>query len=250
MQRRIAVLVVVGAWMMGLVGGPAVAHAAEYLVNQDYETLKKGEFEVEMYNDFNFAEADHSGSYNSKHQVELEYGVLDRLQLAYYDVYTWDRPKDWERDAFKIEVKYRFAEAGQWPVDVALYTEYENPDGPRAAHSDVVEQKLILSKAFGRWHLIANAIVEKQVNTGSHWDYEYTAGVSYDLTPKTHVEIEVKEGLGDSKDFDFSGRQLLYLIPSLSMTITPHVRLLVGPAFGMTRASDDLQLKSIMEVEF
>ncbi len=33
-------------------------------------------------------------------------------------------------------------------------------------------------------------------------------------------------------------------------SLTPHVRLLVGPAFGLTRVSDDVQLKSIVEIEF
>ena len=125
---------------------PADAHQRDYLMSQDYYTTARGEVEVELHNDVVFSEADNDGSYASKHQVELEVGVTDHLQLAYYEVYAWARPRDWHRDAFKLEAKLRFAEAGQWPVDVAYYAEYENPDGPRQAHSDEVEQKLILSR--------------------------------------------------------------------------------------------------------
>ena len=234
-----------------LAAAPVEAHLKDYLVTQDYYTAKQGEFEVSFYNDMNFAEADNDDSYNSKHQVELEYGILNRLQLAYYEVYTWDREQDWDRDELKIEAKLRLAEAGAWPVDVALYTEYANPDGHREISSDELENKVILSKDVGSWNVIGNFIFEKPLNNGSPWDYEYAAGVSYALTPRTRLGLEIKEGLGDSDDVEvFSPRQPLYVVPGLYTSLTPHVRILVGPAFGLTRVSDDFQLKSIVEVEF
>ena len=246
--RMVSGMVVLAAL---LAAAPAEAHLKDYLVNQDYYTAKRGELEVEFYNDMHFTEADNSGSYNSKHQMEVEYGLLDHLQLAYYEVYTWDRERDWERDEFKIEAKLRLAEAGAWPVDVALYTEYANPDGHRAISSDELENKVILSKDFGPWNVIGNFIFEKPLNNGEPWEYEYTAGVSYALTPRTRLGLEVQEGLGDTHTFDvFSNEQPLYLVPGIYASLTPHVRLLVGPAFGLTRASDDLQLKSIVEIEF
>ena len=236
----------------GSVAAPAAqAHLKDYLVNQDYYTAERGEFEVTFWNDMNFAEADNDDSYNSKHQVELEYGVLDHLQLAYYEVYRWDRTDNWERDAFKVEGKLRFAEAGAWPVDVALYAEYEHPNGRRSAHSDVLEHKVILSWDFGPWNVISNAIFEKPLNTGGPWEFAYTAGVSYGLTPRARVGLELKETLGDRNEFGaHRSDHALYLVPGLYASLTPHVRLLVGPAFGLTRASDDLQLRSLVEVEF
>lgn len=233
------------------VGTPhAEAHLKDYLVTQDYYTAKRGEFEVALWNDMHFSEADNDDTYHSKHQMEVEYGLTDHFQLAYYEVYTWDRANDWERDEFKIEAKARFVQAGQWPVDVAFYTEYKNPDGRRELNSDELENKLIVSKDFGLWNVTANVIIEKKLNTGDHWEYEYTAAVSHGLTSRTRVGLELKQGLGDSGDFDFSQRQPLYVVPGLYMSVTPHVRVLVGPAFGLTRASDDLQLHSIVEVEF
>ena len=247
----------VAGWLTGIVylwGSIALigeAAARDGLVTQSYETTKRGEFEVELYNDINFPESDQDDTYHSTHQIELEYGVLDHLQVAYYEVYTWDRAQDWERDAFKVEAKLRFAEAGQWPVDLALYTEYANPDGHREIRSDVLENKVILSKDLGPWNLTGNFIFEKELNTGADWEYEVTTGVSYALTARTRLGVEIKEGLGDAGNFEvFSPNQPLYVIPGIYTSITPHVRLLVGPAFGLTRSSDDLQLKSIVEVEF
>ena len=250
MHLRVIGRAVAGLGMVLSVAPATQAHQRDYLVNQAYHTAKRGEVEVEFHNDMNFPEADSDSSYSSKHQVELEYGVTDHLQLAYYEVYTWDRTKDWEREEFKLEAKLRFAQAGDWPLDVALYTEYKNPDGRRRVHSDELENKVILSKDLGRWNVVANVIFEKTINEHSHWDYEYTAGMSYGLTPRVRLGLEVKQGLGNSAEFEFNGRQPLYLVPGLYASLSPHVRLLVGPVFGVTRTSDDLQLKSILEVEF
>ena len=229
----------------------AQAHMRDYLFTQPYYTAAKGEFELELWNDVNFSEADNDDTYSSKHQLEIEYGVSDHLQLAYYEVYTWDRTKDWERDAFKLEAKLRFAEAGRWPIDLALYTEYKNPDGSREQHSDAIENKVILSKDFGVWNVTANLVAEKDINTHSDWGFEYTAGASYAMSSLTRVGLEVKETLGDADSFGIRRKDhKLYLLPGIYTTLASHVRVLVGPAFGLTRASDDLQLRSILEFEF
>ena len=238
------------AWIISWAAN-AEAHMRDYLVNQAYYTAKRGECEVEFHNDMNFTKADHDETYNSTHQVEVEYGLLDHLQFAYYEVYTWDRAKDWERDEFKIEAKLRLAEAGQWPVGVALYTEYANPDGHREISSDELENKVILSRDFGPWNVVGNFIFGKQINTHSDWEFEYTAGVSYALTPRTRLGLEIKETLGDSGEFGFRRKDhKAFLAPGLYTSLTPHVRVLAGPAFGLTLASDDLQLRSIVEMEF
>jgi len=228
----------------------AEADLRDYIVNQQYYTTKKGEFEIELHNDFNMPRLTEDDGYSSKHQIELEYGLTDHLQLAVYEVYTWNRAQDWERDMYKLEAKLRLAEAGQWPLDVALYTEYKNPNGSRDDRSDAFENKVILSKNVGPWGLIYNFIFEKEINTHSDWEFEQTAGVSYGVSPRTRVGLEIKQGLGNSDDFRFDGTQGFQLVPGIYHSFTPHVRLLIGPAIGMARSSDDLQIKSILEFEF
>jgi len=229
----------------------AFAHLRDYLVSQQYYTAKKGEFEIELYSDLNLVEADNSGRNTSKHQIEFEYGLTDHWQWAYYEVYTWDRSSDWERDEFKIETKYRFAESGRLPVDIALYAEYKNPDGSRHTRSDELELKLILAKHFGPWHFIANGITERKLNAGDHWEVAYTLGGSRLLNPRTRLGVELKHTLGDIDEFGVHQKgHALQVIPGLYYSPSSNTRVLIGPAIGLTRAADDLQLKSIFEVEF
>lgn len=226
------------------------AQARDYLVNQAYKTAHRGEFEIELWNDVNMGKLGNDDTYSSRHQLELEYGVTDHLQLAFYESYTWDRNQDWERDMYKLEAKLRLADAGQWPLDVALYTEYKNPNGSRDDRSDAFENKVILSKTLGPWNAVYNFIFEKDIDTHSDWEFEQTAGVSYGITPRTRVGLEIKQGLGSSDAFEFNGSQGFQLVPGVYHSLTPHVRLLIGPAIGLARRSDDLQIKSILEIEF
>ena len=231
--------------------GLAFAHMRDYLVNQSYHTTRKGEFELELHNDLNLKEGDNDNTYSSQHQVEFEYGLTNRLQLAYYEVLKWDRPNDWQRDSFKIETKYRFLESGELPVDVALYGEYRNPNGHQDTGSDVVEGKLILSKDFGPWNVTGNLVAEREIDAHEDWQWEYTAGVSYSLSPKVRLGLELKEDLGDQGEFGIHRKaHKLQLVPGIYANVAPHVRLLFGPAIGLSHAADDLQLKSIVEIEF
>lgn len=238
-----------GFFLMGQ--GDAFAHMRDYLLNQNYYTARRGELEVELWNDYNMKDFDNDGTHSSRHQIELEYGLTNRWQWAYYEVFKWDRKDDFERDMFKIETKYRFFESGELPVDVALYAEYKNPNGRADRRSDALEGKLILSKDLGPWNFIANLITEKEINTHGFWKFEYTLGASYLLNPKTRLGVELKESLGDADAFGIRRKDhKLQILPGIYTNLSPNVRLLVGPAFGITRATDDLQIRSIIEVEF
>ena len=230
---------------------PAHAHMRDYIFNQGYHTTKKGEFEVELYNDFKMPESENDDTFNSVHQIELEYGLTNRLQLAYYEVFTWDRDKDWQRDAFKIETKYRFLESGELPVDIALYGEYKNPDGHRDTRSDELEAKLILSRDFGPWNIVGNLITERKINEHEDLQWEYTAGISRAIKPNLRIGLEIQETLGDQGDFGPLRREHeLQLMPVVAYNPSPHARFLFGPAFGLTGPANDIQLKSIVEIEF
>ena len=250
-MRRLLSIVLAAAAGLSINPAPAGAHMRDYIFNQGYHTTKKGEFEVELYNDYKMPQSENDGTFNSQHQIELEYGLTNRLQLAYYEVFTWDRPNDWQRDSLKIETKYRFLESGELPVDIALYGEYKNPNGRQDGASDELEGKLILSKDFGPWNVVGNLIAERKINEHEDLQWEYTAGVSYAIKSTLRAGLEIKETLGDQGDFGPMRRgHELQLMPTLAFSPSPHVRILFGPAFGLTGPADDVQIKSIVEIEF
>lgn len=229
----------------------ALAHMRNYPESQDYYTSKKGEVEFELHTDYNMPKPNEDGTHNLKQQYELEYGLTDHLQLSYYEVVTWNRANDFQRDSFKLETKYRLAESGEWPVDVALYAEYKNPNGRQETASDELEGKLILAKNFGRWDTVFNWVMERQIGAHESWQMEYTAGGGYIINPKLRLNLELRETLGDVHEFGIRRKaHELQLIPSIGFSPTANSRVLIGPAIGLTNAADDLQIKSIVSVEF
>lgn len=251
MRRRFWILS--GMTLANLLAGaqPAQAHLRDYLVSQQYYTARKGEAEVELYNDLNLKDLDNGDTHSSKHQLEFEYGLTSHWQWAYYEVFAWEQGRDFDRDMFKIETKYRLLEAGELPVDIALYAEYKNPDGSQMSRSDALEGKFIFSKNLGPWNLIGNWIMERKINEHDDWELAYTLGGSYLIGQKTRLGLEIKETLGDLESAGVHRKDHKFqLVPGVYWSPNEHVRVLFGPAIGLTRAADDLQLKSIVEIEF
>ena len=102
-----------------------------------------------------------------------------------------------EGTGFKERLRYRLADAGEWPLDIALYgelveymTEFE------------IEAKLILERRIGRLRIAANAWAERefyyatiQAANGAQvhqqdWVLNPTVGATYQITPAFHAGVE------------------------------------------------------------
>ena len=92
-----------------------------------------------------------------------------------------------ESNGVKQRIRWRLADQGDWPIDVALYGEI--------SESDVeveLEAKIILERRFGRLRILANAWVEHEFYyTGRReWVFNPTFGMTYQVTPMVFPGIE------------------------------------------------------------
>jgi hypothetical protein len=170
-----------------------------------YETLGRGELEVELYGDMTplRVEADPADPSRGRAwepayllQNEFEYGVNDRVELGFYQVFEAS-PADGGSnamtfDGFKWRVRARLADAGEWPVDVALYLELET------MHDELsLEEKVILARRFGRFHWMANLWVEQSEHRpydsqqrSLHFIVNPTTGVAFEIAPWFQPGVE------------------------------------------------------------
>lgn len=124
-------------------------------------------------------------------QTELEYGLTDRLELGWYFVARQGASAATPALTFegmKQRLRWRLADAGEWPVDVALYGEIAE-----LRHEVELEQKLILSRRFGGVLLAANLWVEQEYYWQEEdWKFLYnpTAGVVFEVTPAVQLGLE------------------------------------------------------------
>ncbi len=165
-RRLCAALFLLG----GLAAAPAVDATPRPLpYTYVYETLPAGEAEIELYTDLTPLRLVDAAAAPGMHlvpqyQVEIEYGLTDRLELGLYLAYAPTdfsgylyAPHTTEGSGVKQRLRYRFGEAGQWPVDSAVYGELAEND-----HELEFEGKVILQRRVGAFRLAANAWAEAE----------------------------------------------------------------------------------------
>ena len=129
-----------------LAASAARADRRSFVRSYEYATQPQGNLELELWNDI---EAPRDRGFDAAftvHKVELEYGLTDHWDLALYHVFAQEAGA-FKFDSWRAETRYRFAEKGEWPVDLLLYFEVERP----AAFAEPweTEEKIILAKDFG-----------------------------------------------------------------------------------------------------
>ncbi len=162
-----------------------------------YETLPEGSAEIEHFIDSTWVRiprttdpADTRTSFapNFEHNTEFEYGVTDHLEIAAY--LTWTQSAATEPtltfEGTKYRARYRVAEEGELPVDLAFYLE-----GAIFHDEYELEEKVILSKRFGNLHVMTNLWVEQEWERGAdgferHFIINPTIGATYQISPNVH----------------------------------------------------------------
>lgn len=169
----------------------ALADKRNYVWTYEYQTMKRGEAEVEDY--FTISTPD-SGGFKGKaiveHQIELEVGMTDRFDFAIYQIFRQKPDEPLKYEGYKLRWRYRFGEKNQYFLDPLLYLEYTGvPDF--SEHK--IEIKGILAKDWKRWNLALNPHMEWEREKGK-WESNpgYAVGMSYGFHRLLRLGIEIK----------------------------------------------------------
>lgn len=187
----------------------------------------------------------------SRHSIELEYGVTDRWTIAGYLDVENHPDASFEYVQFRTVVsRYRLFEAGERLFDTALYFEYYVPN-TAYGRSEKLETRLIFEKVFAPIIVRLNPIFEKgfsapDVDEGV--EFEYAAGVYTPMGP-VRLGLEFFGSLGEFHDWKPWDAQTHYLFPAAKFPLGP-TEVDFGVGVGLTPASDDLLVKTIVAYEF
>src|SRR5581483_7091392 len=127
-----------------------------------YDTLAKGEIEIEQYTDLSpakvLAEGKPQNYLAPQMQLEFEAGITNRIELGLYATFTpmasegvSALPELPVQNGAKQRLRVRLGEEGRWPIDIALYGEVVESD-----REFEIEGKLILQRRFGHLRVIGN----------------------------------------------------------------------------------------------
>lgn len=165
-----------------------------------YQTLPQGRVEVEEIADMvpmKVAREKEDGTRDAvtalryRLTTELELGITDRLELGLYFTFRQGATADTPAlrfEGMKQRLRYRFAEEGDWPLDVGFYFEVAE------LYNEIeIEQKLLLSRRFGYLTLVSNLWVEQEYYfQDDEWKliYNPTLGGVYELSPNFMLGLE------------------------------------------------------------
>lgn len=169
----------------------ASADGRSFAFTYEPKTMPAGEVELEYYMTssvrYDWLAKRHDYGWN--HQVELEYGITDRLDVAMYQVFSADA---W--NGFKLRTRYRPFDYGAKLVDVMLYGEVIMNRAGEVAF----EEKLVVGRRFGDLVLTLDSTIEQEAvfsGTVAH-QWNEAIGAGYELTPWVTLGLEAQARMG------------------------------------------------------
>jgi len=172
------------------------ADGRRYVWNYEYQTLHRGEAELESYTEFSHLDTDSGRQATTILQYEYEIGMNDRFDVGIYQKSKQAHDSPIVYDGFKLRMRFRLGEKGRWPLDPLIYLEYK--DNAAFDHS-VLETKLILARDFEKLNISLNPVLEFEFDHDeTEVEFEYTAGLSYRVHPILSLSIETK---GNAEQF-------------------------------------------------
>jgi hypothetical protein len=188
-----------------------------------FQTIDEGAIELEYW--FDYGNRSHEGIYFQRHNVALEYGITHRLMID--TRLTVEDPNGGSAnfDSGRFEVRYRFAEEGAWPVDVALSGELNTARLENDRRQYGIEPRLILSRDFAKLNVTLNLAEEVPVNRGSP-SLEVASGVRYSATELVRLGSELKYDVHD---------QSAAVIPQIWFAFPHEITLKIGYSKGFAR---------------
>jgi len=220
--------------LIALISNQVQADGRRYVWTYEYQTLPRGEAELESYTEFAHIETDSGRQVATTLQYEYEIGMYDYFDVGIYQKFKQDNESPLSYDGFKLRFRFRIGEKGRWPMDPLIYLEYKDN---AAFDHPTLETKLILARDFNNLNISLNPVLEFEFEDGeTEIEFEYTGGMSYRVHPLLSMGLETK---GNSEAFYWGptlshGKDDLwfalgYLRPGSSgQTIDRKIRFIIG----------------------
>jgi len=216
----------------------ARAHDEDYIDETlVFQTIEKGASESAYWFDDGYR--GESDTYFQRHNLALEYGITERLMVD--GRVTLDHP-EYENTNFdfgRLEARYRLANEGDWPIDVALSGEANAGRLDNGHYQYGIEPRLILSKDFSKLNLTLNVAEELWANRGAP-SVQLASGARYDLTQFFRFGCELKYDVHER-----SGS----VIPQVWFAFPHNITFKAGFSVGFDRNRENFS-RFVIQVEF
>jgi len=223
---------------LALLAAPALSHAdlRNYIDTYTTETMKEGGFGLEVRIDYR--EPDH-GEDHFTNETLAQIGVTERYTVGVSGLFV----EGLGFTAARLENRYRLVKTDQWPIDTAVYFAFKDANGHK--DRDAIESKLMVSHDVDQFNVTGNGIINLvrkfKANGDDEWDVK--PGLAFAGSYRTGsivtpgVELLIQE---------YQSR----ISPGVYVALAPNMRLNAGLGIGVEDRADNLQLKTLFQMEF
>ncbi|QWF71947.1 hypothetical protein KEF85_05675 [Methylomonas paludis] len=222
-----------------------------------YKTQGQGKFDPQLLSSFIASghaqgQGGTSPTYASqnmwRYALELEYGLTDKIDFAYYLNVAKPDGADLQYTGSKFRFRGRIAEQGELPIDLGWYSEIEW--WSNKFNDDQVEAEFMttMQKDIDKWTIIINAPDIDKVFIGDNrrevFEIGWRGEASYQITEGTRLGLQVYGSPGKVNDVTPVGQQQHYVVPTVHTVLLDTFRSSLGLGFGLTEGSDLFFLKA------
>jgi hypothetical protein len=214
-------------------------------------TMPEGETELELYTEQSKATWDNPSPKEFAFQIEIEHGLTERWDFSIYHVFkqsTGPSPDDvspFHFDEIKLRSRYRFAERGEWPVDVLAYGEIIKVFGEGVWEA---EPKVILARDFDKLTVALNLIGEVGFGPSvpeTEIEAGYAAGITYEAVPEWKLGVEAWGGF----EIEHTDEMSTAVGPAVSWAPSSSLWIATTAGFGLTEFTDDFSVRAIIGMD-
>lgn len=242
MRRKFLFLYLIFLIVFFSVGShPAFADRRSYVWTYEYLTMPKGKAELEHYLTLKLPDFANKDLHVWEQRVEIEYGVTDRWDISIYQIFEQKNGGNLTYSAFQVRTRYRLFESGYYFIDPLIYVEYKRSTDLKKPNK--LEGKIILAKDIGALNTAFN-FIESIFFGGvkSKFESEYTFGTGYEFGPVFKLGMEL------FGNFESGDKAKHYLGPVVSLA-SGKLWYTIGAGFGMTDASNDFRIRTLLGIE-
>ncbi len=242
-----------------LVAVPALARAQGNFEIQVYpsETTAPGTtmFELHTNSALRGTTREEEGIRPTQHAVhetlEITQGWTKWFETGFYLFSSIQPDQGWEFVGTHVRPRVRAPASWDLPVGLSLSLEVGWQRREYSTDTWTVELRPIVDKQLGRWYLALNPVFGRSLKgTGTDFEFEPAAKVSYEIDKRVSAGLEYYAGLGPVGGFDTWSRQEHLLFAVVDLDLGPQWEFNAGVGFGLTGASDGVILKMILGRRF
>lgn len=249
--RAASVLTLAG--LLLAVAAPAHGGSRRFAYSYETTTMAAGAMELETWATWKTDPADDADFERFDFRHEFEYGLTDRLQLAFYflDWRYQETGDEGGTTTFRdvaVEAIYNLTNPNTSAFGSALYGEIKG-----SGDFIELEGKLLLQKNYGDWMLVYN------IGGEVAWENNYeddeaelmqSAGVAYQINPSWSVGAEILHEIA-VPDVEHIGDSGVFLGPNVSWR-NERVSVTMAGLWQVTQLAGepDFQLRTLFSIDF